>query len=221
MFGLCSLSLSTWKILTSNLRTQVSAFVDLTLPSGKSRNSPPFVVLYVLSGFLQLSFGVFSYLLSKSQKVRTNAARLFFSPDRPDPPTALLSFTGYLWSRESTTNCPLLFFVRSRPDNNRTGWLGVKHQNTYYFIRTVLTERASSTDLSELLHLYTPPRQLRSCADTRVFTTPSFRTKPVLTWPALFLLLACLEPTPCFCPLCFLVSSFNSFFTTYFHKHFL
>ena len=31
--------------------------------------------------------------------------------------------------------------------------------------------------LSELLHLYTPSRQLRSSTDTRVFRIPSFRTK--------------------------------------------
>ena len=31
--------------------------------------------------------------------------------------------------------------------------------------------------LSELLHLYTPSRQLRSSSDTRVFRMPSFRTK--------------------------------------------
>ena len=31
--------------------------------------------------------------------------------------------------------------------------------------------------LSELLHLYTPSRQLRSATDTRVFIIPSFRTK--------------------------------------------
>ena len=46
--------------------------------------------------------------------------------------------------------------------------------------------------LSELLHLYTPSRQLRSSADTWEFRIPFF----------LFLLpdSSYLEPTPCFCP---------------------
>ncbi len=36
---------------------------------------------------------------------------------------------------------------------------------------------SAPTYLSDLLHLYTPSRQLRSSADTRVFRIPSFRTK--------------------------------------------
>ena len=36
---------------------------------------------------------------------------------------------------------------------------------------------AARLNLSELLHLYTPSRQLRSSTDTRVFRIPSFRTK--------------------------------------------
>ena len=35
--------------------------------------------------------------------------------------------------------------------------------------------------LSELLHLYTPSRQLRSSTDTRMFRIPSFRTSPVVS----------------------------------------
>ena len=35
----------------------------------------------------------------------------------------------------------------------------------------------ASIYLSELFHLYTPSRQLRSSTDTRVFRIPSFRTK--------------------------------------------
>ena len=57
------------------------------------------------------------------------------------------------------------------------------------------------TDLSDLLHLYTPSWQLRSSADTQVFRIPSFHTKSVL-----FLVPSCnnMEPTPRFCRSCIL-----------------
>ena len=69
--------------------------------------------------------------------------------EQPDLPTSLLCFIlfiGYLLNRRSNTNC---FKI-------------ISHQAPIY--------------LSELLHLYTPPWQLCSSTDTRVFRIPSFWT---------------------------------------------
>ena len=40
---------------------------------------------------------------------------------------------------------------------------------------------SAPTYLSDLIYFYTPSRQLRSSADTRVFRIPSFRTKSVVS----------------------------------------
>ena len=67
---------------------------------------------------------------------------------QPDPPTSLLCFilfTGYLSNRGSNISC-LCFKI-------------ISHQ--------------APIDLSELLHLYAPSRQLRSSTDTRMFRIPS------------------------------------------------
>ena len=90
------------------------------------------------------------YLLSKLQKVQNNAARLIFGTSRSAHVLlCFILFTGYLSSRGSNTNC-LCFKI-------------ISHQAPIY--------------VSELLHLYTPSRQLRSSPDTRVSRIPSFRTK--------------------------------------------
>ena len=70
-------------------------------------------------------------------------------PDLPTSHLCFILFAGYLLSRGSNTNC-LCFKI-------------ISHQAPIY--------------LSELLHLYTPSRQLRSSTDTRAFRIPSFRTK--------------------------------------------
>ena len=104
----------------------------------------------------------------KIPKGRTNAARLIFRPSRSSHGTPKLHWLPM--EQRINYKLSLLFFVRSRPDNNRTGWLGVKHQNIYSVLHKISSYRKSVVYLSELLRLYTPPRQLRPRADTRVFT---------------------------------------------------
>ena len=97
-----------------------------------------------------LRWAVLSIFFLNSKKYKTMSQDSF--SEQPDLPTSLLCFilfTGYLLSRGSNTNC-LCFKI-------------ISHQAPIY--------------LSELLHLYTPSRQLLSSTDTRVFKIPSFRTK--------------------------------------------
>ena len=93
------------------------------------------------------------HLLSKLQKVQNNAARLIFRRKkqiRPRHSYDFVLFPGYLLSRGSNTSCLLCFKI-------------ISHQAPIY--------------LSELLHLYTRSRQLRSYANIRMFSISSFRTK--------------------------------------------
>ena len=76
-----------------------------------------------------------------------------------DPPTSLLCFSlfnGYLLSRGSNASC--LCFAWS-----------------FLVISCVFVN--PSVYLLEFINLYSPSRQLRSSADTRVFRLPSFRTE--------------------------------------------
>ena len=58
-------------------------------------------------------------------------------------------------------------------------WLPIEQRIEYKrsLLRSNIISHQAPIHLSELLHLYTPSRQLRSSTDTRVFTVPSFRTK--------------------------------------------
>ncbi len=92
------------------------------------------------------------YLLSKLQKVQNNAARLIFRTTRSAHVTPMLHSLHWLPIEQRIEyKLSLLCFKI------------ISHQAPIY--------------LSELLHLYTPSRQLRSSTDTRVFRIPSFRTK--------------------------------------------
>ena len=62
--------------------------------------------------------------------------------------------------------------------------------------------------LSYLFHLYTPSRQLRSFADTRVFKIPSFHTR---SGGQRSLSSNYLEASPCSCPPCYSCQFFEIF----------
>ena len=96
----------------------------------------------------QLLAGCPKYLLSKLRKVRNNAARLIFRTTR------------------SAHVTPMLHSLH---------WLPIE-QRIEYKLSLIISHQAPIY-LSELLHLYTPSRQLRSSADNRVFRIPSFQTK--------------------------------------------
>jgi hypothetical protein len=92
------------------------------------------------------------YLLSKLQKVQNNAARLILRIPRSAHVT---------------------------PSLHSLHWLPVDSRIEYklsLLCFKIISDQAP-VYLSDLLHLYTPSRQLRSSADTRVFKIPSFRTK--------------------------------------------
>ena len=95
------------------------------------------------------------YLHSKLKKIkiiRNNAARLIFGTTRSAHVTPMLHSLHLLPIEQRIEyKLSLLCFKI------------ISHQAPIY--------------LSELLHLYTPSRQLRSSTDTRVFGIPSFRTK--------------------------------------------
>ena len=92
------------------------------------------------------------YLFSKLPKVQDNAARLIFRTTRSAHITPMLHFLHWLpIEQRFKYKLSLLCFKI------------ISHQAPIY--------------LSELLHLYTPSRHLRSSTDTRVFRIPSFRTK--------------------------------------------
>ena len=92
------------------------------------------------------------YLLSKLQKVQNNAARLIFRTTR------------------SAHVTPMLHFLH---------WLPIEQKIEYKLslLCFKIFSHLAPIYLSELLHLYTPSRQLRSSTDTRVFRIPSFQTK--------------------------------------------
>ena len=92
------------------------------------------------------------YLLSKFQNVQNNAVRLIFRTTRSAHVTPMLHSLHWLPTEQRIEyKLSLLCFKI------------ISHQAPIY--------------LSELLHLYTPSRQLRSSTDTRMFRIPSFRTK--------------------------------------------
>ena len=92
------------------------------------------------------------YLLSKLPKVQSNAARLIFRITRSGYATPMLHSLHWLPIEQMIEyKLSLLCFKN------------ISHQAPIY--------------LSELLHLYTPSRQLRSSTETRVFRISSFRTK--------------------------------------------
>ena len=122
------------------------------------------------------------YLFCKLQKIKNNAARLIFRTTR---------------------------FVHVTPMLHSLHWLPVEQRIEYklsLFYFKIISDQAAIY-LSERLHLYTPSRQLRSSADTRVFRIPSFRAK---SSGQRFLLLGSsyLEPAPCFCPSFYLCQLF-------------
>ena len=92
------------------------------------------------------------YLLSKLKKIQNSATRLIF---------------------RTTTSAHVTPMLHS------LHWLPIEQGIEYklsLLCFNVISHQAF-TYLSELLHLYTPSRQLRSSTDTRVFRIPSFRTK--------------------------------------------
>ena len=116
--------------------------------------SPKNVCAFVLSRLdycNSLLAGCPKYLLSKLPKVQNNAARLIFRTTRSAHVTHLLHSLHWLPIEQRIEyKLSLLCFKI------------ISHQAPIY--------------LSEVLHLYTPSRQLCSSTDTRVFRIPSFRT---------------------------------------------
>ena len=117
------------------------------------------------------------YLLSKLPKVQNNAARLIFRTTRYAHVTPILHSLHWLPIEQRIEyKLSLLCFKI------------ISHQAPIY--------------LSELLHLYTPSRLLRSSTDTRMFRIPSFRTKSCgqrsFSYQAAGS--SYLKATPCFCP---------------------
>ena len=92
------------------------------------------------------------YLLSKLQKVHSNAARLIFRTTRSAHVTSML---------------------------HSLRWLPIEQRIEYklFSLCFKIISHQAPIYLSELLHLYTPSRQLRCSTDTREFRIPSFRTK--------------------------------------------
>ena len=98
------------------------------------------------------------YLLSKLQTLQNNATRLIFRTTR------------------SVHVTPILHSLHWLPNDHRIDC--IKHTHDSLLCFKIISHQALIY-LSELLHLYTPFRQLRSSADTRVFRIPSFRAKPI------------------------------------------
>ena len=100
-----------------------------------------------------LLYGSPKHLLDRLQKVQHNAARLI-----------------YLSSKFNNVTPPL----------HTAHWLPIEKKRIDFKLTSLCFKSlngSAPTYLSDLLHLYTPSRQLRSSADTRVFRVPSFRTK--------------------------------------------
>ena len=92
------------------------------------------------------------HLIEKLQKVQNHAARLVFRCSKFDHVTPLL---------------------------HSLHWLPV-HLRIDYKISSLcfkVLESTAPSYLSDLLHVYTPPRQLRSSSDDRLFCVPHVRTK--------------------------------------------
>ena len=92
------------------------------------------------------------YFLSKLEKVQNNATRLIFRTIRSAHVTPMLQSLHWLPIEQRVEYKFSLFCFKI-----------ISHQASIY--------------LSELIHPYTPFRQLRSSTDTRVYRIPSFRTK--------------------------------------------
>ena len=93
-----------------------------------------------------------AYLITKLQKVQNHAARLIFRSSKFDHVSPLL---------------------------RSLHWLPIQQRITYKIASLCFKSVESSCPqyLTDLLHLYTPSRELRSSADTRLFKIPSVRTK--------------------------------------------
>ena len=93
-----------------------------------------------------------SHLINRLQKVQNHAARLIFRSSKYDHITPLL--------------CSL-------------HWLPVQQRISYKIACLCFKSIESSCPeyLTDLLHLYTPSRTLRSSSDARLFRIPTFRTK--------------------------------------------
>ena len=105
------------------------------------------------------------YLYSELQKVQTNAARLIFRTTRSAHVTPMPHFLHWLPIEQRIEyKLSLLCFKI------------ISHQAPVY--------------LSELLHLYTPSRQLRSSTDTRVFSLITL-IAPICDWCVCVCIRAC------------------------------
>ena len=91
-------------------------------------------------------------MIDKLQRVQNNAARLVLGARKADRATPLL---------------------------HSLHWLPISSRINYKITTLSYTSLFNSGPvyLSELLHVYTPNRTLRSANDTRTLTIPSFRTK--------------------------------------------
>ena len=93
-----------------------------------------------------------SHLINKLQKVQNHAARLIFRSSKYDHVSPLL---------------------------RSLHWLPVQQRIAYKIACLCFKSIESSCPeyLTQLLHLYAPSRTLRSSSDTRLYTTPTVRTK--------------------------------------------
>ena len=99
-----------------------------------------------------LMAGIPNHLLNQLQKIQNNAARLIFKSSKHEHVSPLL---------------------------HSLHWLSINQRINYKLSSlsfSVVTGTAPQY-LSELLHIYTSSRQLRSSTDTRQFRVPFFRTK--------------------------------------------
>ena len=92
------------------------------------------------------------YLVDRLQKVQNHAARLVMKARKNDHATPLL---------------------------HTLHWLPVSYRIQYKILSLCYTSLSGDAPvyLSELLHLYTPSRQLRSSSDTRILRLPRMNTK--------------------------------------------
>ncbi|KAK7105200.1 hypothetical protein V1264_016609 [Littorina saxatilis] len=96
--------------------------------------------------------GLPKYLLDRLQRIQNNAARLVFKSSKYEHATPLL---------------------------HSLHWLPITKRIEYKLssLSFAVVSGSAPEYLSELLNLYTPSRQLRSAADTRLFRLPTVQTK--------------------------------------------
>ena len=118
-----------------------------------------------------LHMGTPNSVIQTLQKIQNFAARLVLLAPRRHHSTPLLEKLPWLpiskrikYMCSNAINGPSLAYVL--PGYNRSGWLGVKHQVTYLLAY-----------LSELLHVYTPSRTLRSSSDSRILKIQQYKHK--------------------------------------------